>query len=97
MQHHTKIYFDFFGIDPGDFVPCEVCGGPAVDIHHIEARGMGGNPTRERNNPTNLMALCRHDHLRAELQAQPYLRAEELFKIHQATFEQHGKLWPQSE
>ena len=30
------------GYDETDFIPCEVCGGQAIDIHHIEARGMGG-------------------------------------------------------
>ena len=30
------------GYDETDFIPCEVCGAQAIDIHHIEARGMGG-------------------------------------------------------
>jgi 5-methylcytosine-specific restriction endonuclease McrA len=33
-----------------------------VDIHHIEARGLGGS--KEADNIENLMALCREDHIR---------------------------------
>ncbi len=41
--------------------PCESCGAKAVDIHHIEARGMGGN--KEADKIGNLMALCREHHI----------------------------------
>ena len=51
---------DRFGYDISDFIPCEVCGDKAVDIHHIEARGMGG--TKEPDKIEDLMALCRKDH-----------------------------------
>jgi 5-methylcytosine-specific restriction endonuclease McrA len=61
MRNHTKIYFDFFGLDESDFVGCEVCGHKAVDIHHIEARGMGGS--KEADNIENLMAVCRICHI----------------------------------
>jgi predicted restriction endonuclease len=37
-----------------------VCGAQAVDIHHIEARGMGGSKHADRIE--NLMALCRKHH-----------------------------------
>lgn len=43
-------------------MPCEICGSVAKDIHHIEARGMGGDPTGKKDNILNLMALCRTDH-----------------------------------
>ena len=56
MKNYTKIYLDYFGYGIEDFIPCEVCGNKAVDIHHIEARGMGG--TNE-----NLMALCSYCHV----------------------------------
>jgi 5-methylcytosine-specific restriction endonuclease McrA len=39
-----------------------VCGKTAIDIHHIEARGIGGS--KEADNIENLMALCREDHLK---------------------------------
>jgi len=43
MQEHTKIYMDAYGYDIGDFIACEITGAPAVDIGHIDCRGMGGN------------------------------------------------------
>lgn len=46
--------------DLGDWIGCEVCDKTAVDIHHIEPRGMGGSS--ERDTPENLMALCRECH-----------------------------------
>jgi len=52
MQH--------FGYDTSSFIPCEVCGAAAVDIHHIEARGMGGS--KHADTIDNLMALCRKHH-----------------------------------
>ena len=61
MKNHTKIYFKYFGLTKADFVNCEICEAPAVDIHHIEARGMGG--TKKADTIDNLMALCREHHL----------------------------------
>ena len=51
-----------FGYDISSFIPCEVCGKTAVDIHHIEARGLGGS--KEADHIENLMALCREDHVK---------------------------------
>lgn len=62
MKNYTKIYCDYFGYQPGDFIPCEVCGVRSVDIHHIKCRGMGGNPSGDKDRPVNLMALCRRCH-----------------------------------
>ena len=62
MQKHTKVYFSFFNFALEDFVPCEVCEARAVDIHHIERRGMGG--TTKHEDIKNLMALCRHCHVK---------------------------------
>ena len=61
MKQHTKIYFEYFGYDVSDFIPCEICGKMANDIHHIHARGMGG--TKQADNIENLMALCRNCHI----------------------------------
>jgi 5-methylcytosine-specific restriction endonuclease McrA len=60
MKKHTKIYMEYFGYTIADFIPCEVCGSQAVDIHHIKARGMGGSKLADRIE--NLMALCRRCH-----------------------------------
>jgi 5-methylcytosine-specific restriction endonuclease McrA len=53
---------DYFGYDTSDFIPCEVCEARATDIHHIEARGMGGRTSKD--NIFNLMALCRPCHIK---------------------------------
>jgi len=63
MQKHTKVYYTFFGFVLDDYVPCEMCNAPAVDIHHIEKRS--------RNKITNdyienLVGLCRDCHIKAE-------------------------------
>lgn len=60
MKKHTKLYMDFFGYGIEDWIPCEICERKAVDIHHIEARGMGGS--KEKDHVDNLMALCRDCH-----------------------------------
>lgn len=62
MQKHTKIYFDYFGFDTETFIPCEVCGAKAVDIHHISCRGMGGS--KSADHISNLMAVCRICHIK---------------------------------
>ena len=63
MQRHTKTYMEYFGYTTADFIPCELCGATANDIHHIEARGMGGNPTGSKDVIENLQALCRQCHV----------------------------------
>jgi 5-methylcytosine-specific restriction endonuclease McrA len=62
MKPHTKIYMNHFGYDISSFIPCEVCGKKAIDIHHVEARGLGGS--KEADAIENLMALCREDHVK---------------------------------
>ena len=62
MQKHTKIYFEYFDYGIEDFIPCELCGAKAVDIHHLEAKGMGGSKTKDYIE--NLIALCRMDHVK---------------------------------
>jgi len=61
MQKHTQIYLQGMGYKKTDFIPCEVCGSQAVDIHHIEARGMGGS--KRADVIDNLMGLCRKCHI----------------------------------
>ena len=62
MKKHTKIYFKHFGYDTSDTIYCEVCNAVAVDLHHIEAKGMGGNPNGDKDTITNIQALCRPCH-----------------------------------
>ena len=61
MKNHTKVYLQAMGYDTTDWIPCEVCGSQAVDIHHIEARGMGGS--KHADVIENLMGLCRKCHV----------------------------------
>lgn len=60
-SRHKKIYLKTLKYDEADFIACEVCGAPAVDIHHINAKGMGGSKLRD--NIENLIALCRPCHI----------------------------------
>lgn len=60
MKKYTKLYYKAFGFGLMDFVACEICGAKAVDIHHIDARGMGGT---DKDDIKNLMALCRGCHI----------------------------------
>ena len=59
MTPHVKIYMKYFDYGMDDFVPCEVCGKRAVDVHHITGRGNG------KDEINNLMGLCRKCHRRA--------------------------------
>jgi len=62
MQKHTQIYLQGMGYKKTDYIPCEVCGSQAVDIHHIEARGMGGS--KKADTIENLMGCCRQCHIK---------------------------------
>ena len=64
MKKHVKIFLQNFGYGEQDFIPCLMCGQRAVDIHHIERRGMGGSKTKDRID--NLVGLCRSCHIKAE-------------------------------
>ena len=66
MKRHVKVYLEENGYDVCDVIICEIpdCGQVAVDIHHIEPRGMGGSKNKDVNE--NLIALCRPSHDKAE-------------------------------
>lgn len=56
MKKHTQIYFDAFGYDKDDpttFIPSEISGEKAVDLHHIVTR---------EDRIENLMYLTRQEH-----------------------------------
>ena len=61
MVKYKKVYLDYFDLDISDFIACEVCGSRAIDIHHIEPKGMGGSKTKD--NIENLIAVCRGCHI----------------------------------
>lgn len=62
MTKHLKIYLEYFGFDVSDYIQCEICFSPADDIHHIDARGMGGSKTKDYIE--NLQAVCRPCHIK---------------------------------
>jgi hypothetical protein len=67
---------DYFGYGEQDFIPCEVNGEKAVDIHHIHGRGKGKDVIG------NLMALCRDHHKAAEGIGNTYLHPDMMQVIH---------------
>ena len=66
MKKYVKIYMDFHDYVLDDVILCEHCSKVAVDIHHIDARGLGGDLRGHRNQIENLIALCRSCHIKAE-------------------------------
>jgi hypothetical protein len=89
MKRHTAIYLKAFGYDECDFIPCEIptCGKGAVDIHHIECRGLGGKIGKDT--PENLQALCREHHIEYgdKKQYKDYLK-----QIHANKLKQHENI-----
>jgi 5-methylcytosine-specific restriction endonuclease McrA len=61
MKKHTKIYLNYFNYSITDVILCEVCDMVAVDIHHINSRGLGGS---NKDYINNLQALCRNCHIK---------------------------------
>ena len=59
MKPYTKTYLKYFGFDESDFIPCELCGAKAVDIHHLEPKSRA---KAKVNLIDNIMALCRICH-----------------------------------
>lgn len=76
MKKYIKNYCDYKKIHVGELILCEVCNAPAVDIHHIDARGIGGSSRKD--NPENLIALCRECHVKYgdKKQYKDYLRKQ---------------------
>ncbi len=63
MERHVKNYLEAFGFSGMEFIPCEVCGSSAVDIHHVEPRSSFGSKRKdEQDRVDNLVALCRYCH-----------------------------------
>jgi hypothetical protein len=65
MKTHTKVYMDFFYYGEQDYIPCEMCGSKAVDIHHLERQGKFGKK-KEKDFIENLIGVCRSCHIKAE-------------------------------
>jgi hypothetical protein len=93
MKPYVKLYMDYFGYDTSDTILCEVCGAVAVDINHIDARGLGGNPKGDKDDISNLQACCRACHIKYADKKQ---WKDWLKKIHKIKMDTHGKRNKQS-
>jgi len=82
MQKHTRIYYKYFDYGMDDVILCEVCGSPAVDIHHLD-----GRYKKDSNNIEKLIALCRLHHDDAHANK---LTKEQLLTIHERTIKLHN-------
>lgn len=60
MTKHGKVYLAATGLSIVDFIPSEILGDAACDLHHIECRGMGG--TKREDRIENIIALTRGEH-----------------------------------
>ena len=80
MKKYVKIYMDFHDYVLDDVILCEHCSKVAVDIHHIDARGLGGDSRGHKNQIENLIALCRSCHIKAETDKQFNNQLRELNK-----------------
>lgn len=78
----------YFGYGVDDFIGCEVCGNKAVDIHHIDCRGMGGS--KDKDTIQNLMAMCRMCH---EKYGDKKTYTELLKETHERFIEIYGKMY----
>lgn len=78
MKKHTKIYFDYFNYCEQDVILCEVCGSKGNDIHHLEAKGMGGSKTKDYIE--NLIAVCRDCHVKCHSNKEFNNKAKEIHK-----------------
>lgn len=66
---------EYFGFGEQDFVPCEICGIRATDVHHIDNRAMGGSKLKDYIE--NLAALCRGCHTVVEADEEQNLLLKE--------------------
>jgi len=60
MVKYKQVYIDFWGYTIADFIPCAYCSSTSVDFHHLVFRSHGG-----KDEPDNLIALCRTCHEKA--------------------------------
>jgi len=70
-------------------MPCEICSNPSVDVHHIEAKKMGGSKLLDYIE--NLMGLCRvcHDDCHAEVFSIEWLKKTHVEFL--TYFKEHGR------
>ena len=62
MKRHTRIFFKYWGYGDQHLPDCWVCYKPAVDIHHLISKKMGGVKNNRLNRIDNLFPVCRSCH-----------------------------------
>jgi len=82
---HVALYMAKFGYGDTDFIPSELSGEKAIDVHHIICRGSGSSKGKDRIE--NLVALSREEHMEYGDKKQ-YMRF--LFASHKQFMESHG-------
>jgi 5-methylcytosine-specific restriction endonuclease McrA len=83
MEKHVVNYMKAFGYDQSSFIPCEVCGAKAIDIHHVVPRSKFGSKRKhEQDAVKNLVALCRpcHDQAHGYLSIRMRIKFREIIK-----------------
>ena len=67
MKNYKSKFLKYWKYGDQDLPQCWGCyTQPAVDIHHLKGRGMGGDPTGVRNDIYNLIPLCLSCHERTD-------------------------------
>lgn len=56
MIKYKRVYIEHYGYYEGEYIDCEICLAPSIDIHHLEGRGP------ECDVIENLIAVCRGCH-----------------------------------
>ncbi len=64
MRKHTRLFMAHYGYGEQDYIPCALCGGRAVDLHHIDPKGIGGSAGKDVIE--NIIPVCRYHHGLAE-------------------------------
>ncbi len=93
LPKHIQNYFDFFGLEEGDWVESEISGWTANDFHHIYEKGMGGRPTFTHDGVEydidaveNIIAVTRDEHV--DCHAVVYTK-DELWSLHSKVMRNH--------
>ena len=92
-KNYRKIFYDYWGLSVVDTPQCWGCyQRPAVEIHHLKSKGMGGSKKNSYNVPSNLYPVCRHCHTQAHQHKQlnDEFQKELDQKIADKEFEQNG-------
>ena len=63
LKNYKKLFSDYWGYCESDIPLCWGCfKEPAVDIHHLVQKGMGGVKNNRLNRIDNLFQVCRSCH-----------------------------------